>query len=213
MILTLNSLVGTPKQLAFVMGLILQASKDTGRSFLPPMKGSILTKGSARVPIIRYIWSLFPVAHWAGKDGNFETNLSKDLHHPVDVPVLNPGYIEHATNHLKEAYPNSQASSFAVSELTDTLWLDVNAMSSYAQLVKTLSQPYFSTTLVVTVENVEMLEGKWDLKREYSGLELCYESILEGEGEGEIKKECGKLCSRSPELEKARLNKQRAIDQ
>lgn len=201
MMLTVASLVGTPSQLSFIIGLLLQTTRDTKRAFLPPLKGSLLIKGTEQ-PVVRYIWSLFPVAHWAGKGGNFETTDKKENHRKVDLTVLEPGYIEHATDHLKTAYPNSQPGSFAISELTDTLWLDLNTMRDYAHLLRTLSQPYFSTTLVVTLENFDKVEGKpgWNLTPEFQNLEMCYEGILESEGDiAGGKKSCGRLCSRRPE--------------
>ena len=199
MMLTPSSLVGTPAELAFVVGLLLQASKQTNRAFLPPLKGGIMpTVGKGR-PVMRWIWSLFPVAHWAGKTGNFETSEPKESHRKVDVQILEPQYIPHAIQHLRTAYPSTVAASNAITELTDTLFLDLAVLRDYNHMIKTLSQPYFSTTLVVTVENAGSVMGKqgWELGDGWRGMEMCWEGVMLGEGKAHDGK-CGKICSRRP---------------
>lgn len=149
---------------------------------------------------MRWIWSLFPVAHWAGKTGNFETTSPKESHRKVDIQVLDPNYIHHAIRHLKTAYPSTEKAANTITGLTDTLFLDLATLRDYNHMIKTLSQPYFSTTLVVTIENAGKVMGKkgWELGEGFVGLDLCYEGVLVGEGNFERGGKCGKICSRRP---------------
>lgn len=202
MILTVSSLIGTEAELSFAIGILLQASLASGRAFLPPLKGGVYPsdkkKGQA---VVRYIWSLFPVSHWSGKAGNFETILPKSQHRAVDIAVLEPLYIPHAVGHLKTAYQKSVKTSMMISELSDTLWLDVSTTKDYADLLKRLSQPFFSTTLVVTLENLEAVATRpgWHLQPDFESLEPCSEMSTSTGGEGTFqggKAVCGRLCSR-----------------
>lgn len=66
-------------------------------------------------------------------------------------------------------------------------------------MLKALSQSYFLTTQVVTLEGIEKVKGlkKWDLREEFKGLETCY---VEPGKEGEEEEKCEKICRNWPPM-------------
>ncbi|SCZ95018.1 BZ3500_MvSof-1268-A1-R1_Chr11-3g03548 [Microbotryum saponariae] len=182
-------LIGNLTTLQFVMGLLLQAAHDSGRTFVPPLKGTILsssnlatTHQSQSSTTERYIWRIFPTSFWAN--------------HPSHVPghqvlLTEPHYVSHAIEHLRQTHSSSEAGMTALAEVSDVLWLDFRTMRSYEEMIRVLTRPCFSTTRVVNVEFVEWVQGKeyWGLRDEFKEVEMC--EMVEEEGEG-----CRDICPR-----------------
>ncbi|KDE07727.1 hypothetical protein MVLG_02001 [Microbotryum lychnidis-dioicae p1A1 Lamole] len=186
-------LIGNRTTVQFVMGLLLQAAHDSGRTFVPPLKGTIVssselatTHQSPLSTTERYIWRIFPTSYWAS--------------HPSHVPghqvlLTEPHYVSHAIEHLGRTHSSSEAGMMALAELSEVLWLDFRTMGSYEEMTRVLTRPYFSTTRVVNVEFVEWVQGKeyWDLRDEFKEVEMC--EMVEEEGEG-----CRDICPRKVEV-------------
>jgi hypothetical protein len=177
-ILTVPTLVGTPAQLSYTLGLIMQLATDSKRTFLPPLRASLVSQsGKASPP--RPIWSTFPIAQWAQSKDN------------KDSVVLSPGYLREAVAFLRRTRTRDRDTPARISELESTLWLDCAVLKTYDEMVRTLSQSYLADTKVVTLENVEAITGGngWKLRPEFGGLQLCKPVAGETKGDG-----CAKRC-------------------
>ncbi|SCV73539.1 BQ2448_7465 [Microbotryum intermedium] len=171
-------LIGNLTTLQFVMGLLLQAAHDSGRTFVPPLKATILSSTDSKTThhpksttLERYIWRLFPTSFWAS--------------HPFNVPgsqvlLTEPNYVTHAIEHLRQTHSSTEAGMTAIDELSNVLWLDFRSMRSYEEMIRF----------------VEWVEGKeyWELREEFKGVEMC--EIGQNEGEERDGEGCREVCPR-----------------
>ncbi|KAI5481222.1 hypothetical protein MNV49_005657 [Pseudohyphozyma bogoriensis] len=189
MMITSPSLNGTASELSYIMGLLLQVSQDTHRSFVPPLEGHIVTpQHHNRTSIIldRYIWRMFPVARWA-HGGSHDLRSTGGGSKKLEIDVLEPLYIQHAHEHLDNIKQTDQ--------VLETLYIDLSLQKSYKEFLHAVVRPFYSTARVITVENVASVIGKkgWELRAQFAGLEMCWEDS-KGEATGS-----GKHCLRRPE--------------
>lgn len=201
MMITTPLLNGTEEDLAFAMGLVLQASHDTQRSFVPPLSGHIYSATHTHLVRERYIWRMFPAARWA-KGAKPDDGAVV----PLDVKVLEPLYVQHAIHHLDVAHGEKDTAKTSMSDLNSTLLVDPARYRDYQEFLQVIIRPFYSTARVIIIENAQGVRGKagWELKPQFEDIEMCWEDpkeeaqfTLEGariEGEGT----CGKHCVRKP---------------
>lgn len=139
------------------MGLLLQLASDTGRAFVPPLKGTLLpadAEGEGRGQE-RYSWRLFPLSPWSHGSA------------PGLATVKEPSFVQHALSYLR-SHP-SPTSTRLNAELQDVLYLDLRNVESYQQAVNMLKRGFFKSTVVVMIEGVEQVRGKegWGLRGEF----------------------------------------------
>lgn len=161
--------------------LLYPTTTSTGLPILP----QILTLPSLPSP------ALLPLLLQLANDSNrsFLPPLSLPRIRPLSntgPPILPATYLTISLAHLT-TFPSSPALSSTLSELKETLWLDLASPTSYATLLTALKQPFFLDTKVVSLENVDALIGRgWEAREEF-GVEL---------GEEELGKECREMLRR-----------------
>ncbi|KAM0753511.1 hypothetical protein T439DRAFT_353309 [Meredithblackwellia eburnea MCA 4105] len=197
MMITTPSLNGTEEELAFALGLILQSSHDTSRSFVPPLDGRVVTEAGIRE---RYIWRMFPAARWA-KGGTHDYRSASGLK-KLDVDVLEPHYVQHAIDFLEDVHSDNDAAKLSVADLNETLFIDPSRYTDYKDFLQTIIRPYYSTTRVIVFDNVASVMGRpgWDLRPEFSGMEMCWEDPTADEDS-----KCTKHCMKKPSADWSKL--------
>ncbi|KAK4054972.1 hypothetical protein OIO90_003313 [Microbotryomycetes sp. JL221] len=194
-VLKMPELKGSLENMTYDMNLILQLAHDSKRSFVPPLKATLFhqtleTRNISTLDsnddelnikteqvettneIERYIWRLFPIAHWS---------LSSTKNGPGSlVSIKEPSFVLHLINHLKQNYLHLPRIERQLQQVQDVLWLDLSRFKTYQQALKSLNKPFLSTTTVVMVEGFEKIRGKqgWKqdeiIRQEFShGVETC----------------------------------------
>ncbi|KAK4699720.1 hypothetical protein P7C70_g6537, partial [Phenoliferia sp. Uapishka_3] len=204
MMLTTPLLNGTSADLAFSIGLLLQTAHDTSRSFVPPLKGHLLSTGvdysdvttsnetifipNKTVEIERYIWRLFPASTWA-RGFLSSSTASAPIH--LSAPVLEPLYISHALSYLGTIHRHSEIAKSSTADLKETLVIDPSDFQTYKEYLQTVIRPFYGTTRVVVVEGMEKVRGRkgWELRDEFAGVTSCEAPEEEVEGR------CGKTSN------------------
>ncbi|GAA5848888.1 hypothetical protein JCM8547_006380 [Rhodosporidiobolus lusitaniae] len=191
LVLKSPALRGTPDQLHYGMGLLLQLAYESGRTFVPPLTVNVLEENAGRTrETEKYVFRTFPISRWAHPTAPTTSTIALgDL--PHDMKVSEPGYVQHAEQHLKSQFPNQLEASKLVKELEEPLVLDVRKLISLKDMVHGLTRPFWSTERIVVVEGVEDVMGKegWELKSEFRTVAMCKS------GEHKEKKgTCTQLC-------------------
>ncbi|KAK4050608.1 hypothetical protein OIV83_003334 [Microbotryomycetes sp. JL201] len=164
---------GSGDNLTADMTLLLQLAHDSNRALIPPLKATlvrtVLASNSSSInnstndafepvythdAIERYIWRLFPIAHWASKTTSGPGSL---------VSIKEPAYASHLVSHLKDNYAGSRQIERQLHEVQDTLYLDLRKFKDYKAALRALTRPFLSTTKVVIVEGFDHVRRneKW----------------------------------------------------
>ncbi|KAM0791702.1 hypothetical protein ACM66B_003974 [Microbotryomycetes sp. NB124-2] len=171
-VLKTPTLRGSRENLTADMALLLQLAHDSKRAFVPPLKGtlvqSVLVNQTAAADNVtddsiaqfeeksteRYIWRLFPIAHWSTKSTTGPGSL---------VSIKEPAYASHLVSHLKTNFASSRTVQRQLQEVQDTLYLDLTKFQDYKAAVRALTRPFLSTTRIVLVEGLDRVRGddKW----------------------------------------------------
>ncbi|GAA5832510.1 hypothetical protein JCM11251_001353 [Rhodosporidiobolus azoricus] len=191
LILKTPALRGSPSQIRYAVGLLLEIAHSSGRTFIPPLTVTLLEENGGRVrEAERYIWRVVPVARWANPTAPSTSTVALgDL--PRDLKVHEPGFVQHAVEHLREMFPNRPEATRLINELTETLFLDVRELVSLKDMIYGLTRPFWSTERIVSVEGVVEIMGKsgWELKSEFVDVAMC----KRGE-EKAAKGTCSQMC-------------------
>ncbi|GAA5871048.1 hypothetical protein JCM1840_007578 [Sporobolomyces johnsonii] len=133
LVLKTPSLRGTPEQLSYTVGLLLQIAHDTGRTFVPPLTGFTLDEEGfvegQPSETERYTWRMFPLSRRAAHlDPTSPQWLSHDENDKMDedptssspwrrllsrrgIRIVEPGYVDHAVALLDSLLSSSSSSS------------------------------------------------------------------------------------------------------
>ncbi|GAA6023998.1 hypothetical protein JCM10207_006850 [Rhodosporidiobolus poonsookiae] len=191
LVLKVPSLRGTPDQLRYAMGLLLQIAHDSSRVFVPPLAVTVLEDNAGRTRSTeRYVFRVFPVARWAHPTAPTTTGVAQGTL-PRAIKVREPGFVQHAAEHLRATFPDRPEAAKLVTELTETLFLDVRELTSLKDMVHGLTRPFWSTERIVSLEGVEDVMSKegWELRSEFEQPPMC----KRGE-EREEKGTCTQMC-------------------
>ncbi|GAA5917369.1 hypothetical protein JCM6882_006340 [Rhodosporidiobolus microsporus] len=191
LILKTPSLRGTPTQLRYALGLLLEIAHSSGRTLIPPLTVTVLEENGGRTrETERYVWRVVPISRWAHPTAPSTSTVALN-NLPRDIKVREPGFVQHAAEHLREMFPNRPEATRLVNELTETLFLDVRELISLKDMIHGLTRPFWSTERIVSVEGVvEVMEKSgWELKSEFEEVAMC----KRGEERAE-KGTCTQLC-------------------
>ncbi|GAA6040288.1 hypothetical protein JCM8097_009402 [Rhodosporidiobolus ruineniae] len=194
LLLRAPSLSGTPSELRYAMGLLLQLAHASGRTLIPPLTVTVKEENAGRLRTAeRYIFRTFPIARWAHMNapGTSTVALGSLPRDADKLKVAEPGFVQHAVAHLRSTFPSRLEATKLVKELNEPLFLDVRELISLKDMVHGLTRPFWSTERIVSLEGLEgvMLKPGWELETQFEEVAMC----KRGE-EREEKGTCTQLC-------------------
>ncbi|GAA5966602.1 hypothetical protein JCM10213_005476, partial [Rhodosporidiobolus nylandii] len=136
---------GTPEQLRYAMGLLLQIAHDSGRTFIPPLTATVFEENAGRTrsteKYVFYVFRVFPISRWAHPKASTLSTVALGRLPREGLVVREPGFVHHALDYLKGSFPDRLEATRLVKELQEPLTLDVREMVSLEEMVHGLTRP------------------------------------------------------------------------